>query len=174
MRTAACSANPCAVRYPNAGDMPELDRHFGTAAEPLMPRADFGNKTAPRAVIITYGRITAEALKAEAMLSAEGVPCGVILLERLSPYQTVAERVASLLPEGNCILLFLEEGIRRGGASMLLLDELQRRHGEVLRGKKTRIRAIDDFALRGTLGKSILASAGLTADAIAGEIRENL
>ena len=174
MRTAACSANPCAVRYPNAGDMPELDRHFGTAAEPLMPRADFGNKTAPRAVIITYGRITAEALKAEAMLSAEGVPCGVILLERLSPYQTVAERVASLLPEGNCFLLFLEEGIRRGGASMLLLDELQRRHSEVLRGKKTRIRAIDDFALRGTLGKSILASAGLTADAIAGEIRENL
>ena len=54
--------------------------------------------------------------------------CGVILLEKLTPYSEIAETIKSLVSPDTRIV-FLEEGIKNGGASMILSALLDNRCG---------------------------------------------
>ena len=51
------------------------------------------------------------------MLRDEEINVGIILLERLKPYQPIAELIDSL---GASHVLFAEEGIKNGGAAMII------------------------------------------------------
>jgi deoxyxylulose-5-phosphate synthase len=87
-------------------------------------RPDFKSKEEARdGVIITYGAVAEEALKAKEALQKEGVFVGILLLEILKPYDTLAEKLLPYLSDAPR-LLFLEEGIYDGGAGMLLFDRL--------------------------------------------------
>lgn len=99
------------------------------------------------AVIVTYGRITAEALKAVKMCR---VKCAVVKVLKLKPFDTVKfyeilEGVSKLKA-----VVFLEEGIKNGGFSQLILSKASE-DGKLFRIKdgqpfpiKTKIIAIDD------------------------------
>lgn len=145
LKKAAGSHLPCAVRYPNGTENPLIVQQFypdGDYTE-IGVRANYRDPGANRCVIITYGPITAEALAAAGRLQEKGIACGVILLEALKPYDQTAGLIFPLLPPGEALVLFLEEGIRNGGAGMLLFDQMIR-HPEAMRGKTTAIMAIDD------------------------------
>ena len=118
-------------------------------------------------MILTYGRAVNEALRAKGLLEKEGIRAGVILLETLSPYAPTARRVASLLPL-DADAVFLEEGIREGGAGMLLWDALTE-IGACPR--RYRILALSDF-VTGRGGASLLSSAGISAEDVAAALRE--
>ena len=118
---------PLAIRYENRIDDPALlaafypkgdYRGYGVRASYSDP-AEAGD-----GVILTYGAIAHEALVAARTLAEDGKRVGVILLEMLKPYEKTAEL---LLPHlaGAGRVLFLEEGIRDGGAGMLLGDRLR-------------------------------------------------
>ena len=110
-------------------------------------------------MILTYGRTVGEALRAKRLLAEAGIAAGVILLETLSPYAPTAKRVASLLsPETDAV--FLEEGIREGGAGMLLWDALTAM-GACPR--LYRILALSDF-VTGRSDSPLLSSAGISAE----------
>lgn len=139
MRTAD---GPCAIRYPNAGEKTEL-------VEAFYPRRDYGafgvrpdfEGEAPKdLLILTYGQIATEALAAEGQLRLEGLSVGTLLLETLAPYGAVAEQVLPYL-SSTASVIFLEEGIRAGGAGMCLLDALTRLCPDV--ASRYRILAID-------------------------------
>lgn len=153
LRRACESGLPCAVRYPNRTENPRIveafypDRDFSA----MGVRPDFTDPEANLCVIITYGQIVSEALAAAKQLSEQGIPCGVILLEALKPYDVTAERILPLLPSGDALVIFLEEGIRNGGAGMLLFDRLTSRADRAgkMKNKTTAILAIDDhFAIQ--------------------------
>jgi len=132
---------PTAIRYPSGGD----DKRLIAYAERLKPVAagvfvDFDMTQPPKTVIVTYGRITAEALSA-AQKSGQSV--GMMVLERLRPCADVADTLAAMVVSGTEKIVFCEEGIRAGGLGMSLATALTER----LNGKThpiVRIVAIDN------------------------------
>jgi 1-deoxy-D-xylulose-5-phosphate synthase len=169
LRDSLSLSSPLAIRYPNAGEDEEAVRAFYPDGnyENRLARADFPEDAPPRRVIVTYGRAVSEALRAKKLLAGEGISVGVILLEGLMPYADTAKRVASLLsPEAD--VLFLEEGMRSGGAGMLLADALSQMGAPLAR---YRILALSDF-VTGEKGRSMLSTAGISAEDAARAFRE--
>ena len=127
LRDSLTAEGPLAIRYENRPDDPAITAAFYPEGDfsTYGDRPDYTSPLATRdGIILTYGAVAAEALRAKERLAAEGVSVGVILLECLKPYDALA---AHLLPyvAGAPRVLFLEEGIRDGGAGMLLLDRLR-------------------------------------------------
>ena len=116
---------PTAVRYPRGAESQSICEHFYKEA-PLSAgiRTDFGADEKLDAVIITHGRIAAEAIKAQASLLKSGKQVGIILLEFIKPYDKCAELVIQALNGRHCPIITLEEEIRNGGMGMLLRDSL--------------------------------------------------
>ncbi len=127
MSYALSAAHPVAVRYPNSGDLPVVYERFPAVSGEDLPGVRFGfpEKDAPEMLIITYGRIVTEAISAADEINASGTArCGVILLEKLKPYDAVAEKINVVISQGVKNIVFLEEGIKNGGAGMILREKL--------------------------------------------------
>ena len=70
----------------------------------------------PDYIFVTYGQIISRVREAEKMLQDKGYSVGVILVETLKPYKPVAELIYKLT-EGAKRILYVEEGIKNGGAA---------------------------------------------------------
>lgn len=115
--------SPVVIRYPNREESAEITSAF-------YPDGDYENfgVRAYRAegadvLVITYGSIVTEALAAADLLEKEGIRLGVLLVEELKPYDLAAERIEKMIGKEKPVI-FLEEGVYDGGASMLLADRL--------------------------------------------------
>ena len=117
---------PLLIRYPNSCDDEEIVNTFYPAGdyENYGIRTDFSPEDKLDSVIISYGRIMREAISAKKKLVGMGYNIGLILLEKLKPYDKLANELLSILPENKCRIIFLEEGIFYGGAGMILREEL--------------------------------------------------
>ena len=134
---------PVAVRYPNCGEDPAVVSAFypdGNYGAPFVRSDGEGD---PAAVIVTYGGLVREALKAKESLRAKGIAVSVVLLEELKPYDETALALSRLIPPGVPIV-FAEEGIFDGGASMILSERLSEILSPVPSQKILAIR--DEFA----------------------------
>ena len=113
-----------AIRYPNSAESEQVKKEFYSGkSQELSFKADFSSSNAPRKVFITYGTIVDKVLSAEKMLKSNGEDVGTILLEILKPYDLIAHKALDYLGKAEKIV-FVEEGIRNGGAAMLFMDAL--------------------------------------------------
>ncbi len=151
MDTVCCSHGVNVIRYPNCGEFVPQGYLRGKNMRYYLPRDC-------TCAVITYGRIVREV---EAARREEDF--GVILLEKLSPYAECARGIRSLLPEGVRRLVFVEEGVREGGAGMVL--------SEFFRDKDPAVLAIDGFA-EGEEGRSYYETCGIDASSILRTVRE--
>ncbi len=172
LKKAVRSELPVAIRYPNGcEDEDVVQAIYGEGADELHTvRANFEVGTPLDSVIITYGRIVTEALKAQKMLAEQGVRVGILLLEQLKPYEKIAAEVAELLPAGEATVLFLEEEIRAGGMGMMLSDALS--GYDVMQNKAKRFIALDNSFGVQDKHEPIFASFGMDAQAIVKKIME--
>ncbi len=172
MRSAIGSGIPSAIRYPSGKECGSVVERFYKNGdfENIGIKCDFDNCDSRKVLIVTYGRIVCEAIKAEEILSKEGIGTGIILLEMLKPYDITAEMIGRAIPNGTNTVLFLEEEIRSGGAGMNLVDKLS---GEFERkGIRYAILATDDSFVENTQeGKSIYESAGIDTESIVKSIK---
>ena len=153
---------PCAIRYPSGLEIESVRRAFYSDGEYRTPgvRCNFKSEDKPQVVIVTHGRIAAEALSACKALDREGISVGIVLLEYIKPYDEIADRLATYLPK-NAKVLFLEEEIRSGGMGMNLADACIRQG--MLREDQYAILATDDsFVDDRAAGESIYESAGVS------------
>ncbi len=170
----------CAIRYPNGCESARVVRAFYGDADPVnvavrdnYPVGGPEMRETLDAVIVTHGRIVEEALAATDLLAADGVKVGILLLEQIKPYETVAAQVLARLPKKRCPILFLEEEIRAGGMGMLLSDAM--RDAPEMQGRELRIMALDKpLDYPSEAGQSCLKMAGLDAEHISGTLREVL
>ena len=162
---------PMAIRYPNIKDDAKItEMFFKNGDTDMVAHKNFDDIEGNKAVIITYGRIVGEAMVAAAKLCAQGVQCGIILLETLKPYSISVSRIADWLPKGPCAVVFLEEGIKNGGAGMITFEKLREKYAELVKNKNMHILAIDDnFAVR-TQEESIFRTAKISANDILRDI----
>lgn len=167
MDECAASETPCAVRYANCCENEEIAAHFypDGAPEKLGVRADFTGDAST--VVVTYGNIVCEALKAQKEIEN----CGIILLEKLRPYPETAKALSDLIPAAVKNVVFLEEGIKNGGASMILADKLH--EDERFAPAKLRILAVDDQFVFGEKGKTMPQSAHISAEDIVNAVNIN-
>ena len=173
VRAALASGKPAAIRYPNGGENPRLREVFYPDGDPSVPgvRKSYPADKPPRAVIITHGRIAAEAVTARDRLAEAGVPVGILLCEYLKPYPRLAEEVVTHLPAGIPVL-FLEEEIRAGGFGMMLADALTRQGS--MEGRPYAILATDDSFVVQDRSESIFRTAGVDAEAIVAKLNDLL
>ena len=132
-----------AVRYPNKSESKRVvDAFYKDGCSELSLKTDFSKDAAPETVIITYGTVAENVLIAKDELTAQGKRIGVILLEMLKPYNAVANKAMEYLGSARRIL-FVEEGIKNGGAGMIFREELLRA-GFDFKNCSYDIAAIDD------------------------------
>lgn len=161
---------PCAVRYPRGEECQELGEHFyKTPSASVGVRADFEKNEKIDAVVITYGKIAVEALKAKRKLALKGIKIGIILLEFVKPYNVVAELISEQIDK-KVPAVMLEEGIKNGGAGMLLSEKLAENYG--FERSKIEIMAIDDNFGFSVKDESIYKTLGISAEDIEKKIIE--
>ena len=150
---------PSAVRYPNSAELDSVNEAFGQGGT-LLPRA-VGDEDA-HTVIVTYGRITAEALRAMDILRSRGISVRAVMLEQLMPYSDVAAQLAPYLCSASRII-YLEEAVRTAGVGMMLSDVFERDYADSRVRIPRDILAIEDTALYGESGRSYYESAHISA-----------
>ncbi len=115
---------PVAVRYPNASESSRIVTEFyPDGCSEIGVKINFSPDDIPEKLFVTYGSIAERVLLASDILKSSGERVGVILLELLKPYKVAAKLISPYL-KGAKKVVFVEEGIRNGGAGMLIRDEL--------------------------------------------------
>lgn len=140
---------PVAVRYPRGGQ-PFCPLDFKAAGADW---AFWGEEQAPVA-LVTYGRLFAQACRAQHMLREQGVRAGIVKLNCIKPVPP--EAVEALL--GKQAVFFFEEGICQGGVGEHLETLLDRRG---FSGRYT-LCGIHDFVQHATMEQCV-ESLGLDA-----------
>ena len=142
----------CCVRYPRGGEskLPAFDPQVPWAIEPK------GAK--PRLLLVTYGKLSAQAVQAAQTLSQQGVPTAVLKLLRLLPFCEEAVEQAMQAE----YVLFAEEGIESGGIGQMfgsrLLENGFQGHYRVL--------AVHDRSVEQATPDRALALCGLDAQSM--------
>lgn len=174
LKLALCEMNslnsPCAVRYARGGQKEDIVKEFySKAISYLGIKTNYSDKEKLDVVIITHGTIASQAIKAKEMLALEGINVGIILAERIMPYNSLVSDIEAVLPVKEVKIVALEEEIKAGGFSMMLMDKLKEK--KIMQNKKSAI-----IALEGTFadnyGDDIYKSFGLDAMSIIKKIKE--
>jgi 1-deoxy-D-xylulose-5-phosphate synthase len=166
--------SPAAVRYANYPENERVISEFYKNGIPEKPSVlkNYEDGAELDAVIITYGKITKEALAAADELAKDNIRTGVILLEYLKPYDKLAAEVEKLIPTGTKAIVYLEEEIRNGGAGMLLSDKMSKY--DTVKNIPYAVMATDDDFAYQKAGQTIYESAGISARDVADRIKELL
>lgn len=160
---------PCAIRYNKGEEKEEIINEFyqNSTCDKLGIKCNFNNVESLDAILITHGAITVEAIKAKQILKSSGINLGIILVERIMPYNHLADDIVSILPKKALPILTLEEEIKSGGFGMILLDKLK--NHTIMANKRTAIIALED-TFADNYGRDIYKSFGLDAVSIANRI----
>ena len=130
--------SPVAVRYPNASESDIIKSHFTYYDKSIGVRCDFDVNNPPQNIYLTYGNIAEKVIAAKDILASQGLDAGIVLIERIKPYEGVVEFIRRLMTSRTHIV-YVEEGIKNGGAAMITGEKL----GD-LNGARYDIAAIDD------------------------------
>lgn len=152
---------PVAVRYPK-GAPEDYDRSFFKGSGD-MRFCSFGNN--PSVSIITYGRITKNALLAATQLYKKGIQTKVIKLIRIKPIDF--KKLDKMIFSTN-ILYILEEGIKTGGTGEMIINTFAA--NDILNNKKVKIKAIDDTFVTYGNNELLYRDCGFLPEQIADDI----
>lgn len=143
-----------AIRYPRGQEEPDF---------PIEPNLNYTHLNGTGTLLITYGRISGEAFRAMQTLQAEGIPCGLLKLTTVFPFDEEIVQIAKQYDN----IYFFEESSKNGGIGEKLAVRLLE---EDYRGR-FRCHAIQGFVQQANVCTS-LKHCGLTSDAMAQKIRE--
>ena len=151
MRYSSSAVGPVAIRYPNSAESAEAVSRFYPEGcyDDFGLKLDFDVSSPPKCVYVTYGSLIRNVLAAKKLLAESGISAGVILAERIKPFEPLADLLGRLISCGVRIV-FAEEGIKNGGAAMIIGDMLSSRG--VSTAECYKVAAIDDnFLIPGEL-----------------------
>lgn len=165
---------PIAIRYPSGTDDARLSAYFSPQTRfsfSMGSYSDFDPNEPPSTLILTYGRICSQAILAkERYKNPKDV--GIICVEQLQPHTALLDQLTALLarPKAPAKLIFVEEGIWRGGFAMNMITALQERLATSAMPQIRTLAIRDDFCVPAK-NESIYACAGLDADHILAELQ---
>lgn len=160
---------PCAIRYPSGGEAPEVLRAFYSEPNDTGDVRSYIPDGQCDAVIIVHGRMAENALDAAERCRTHGINVGILLLERLTPWDEIAAEVLSSLPQNLKLVITLEEEMRQGGMGLSICDALCR--AGVPDGIKMHVIGTVDPFLRAGKGETIYSVSRLDGQSVADDIR---
>ena len=105
----------CAVRYCKGGEDTSLASALGYVGEYMLSDFSAQELKAADIIVLTYGRIAAEALCAvKRAREYEKIKCALVVCEKLLPYSDITDVLSEAVGDVKRIII-LEEGIKRGG-----------------------------------------------------------
>ncbi len=140
------------IRYPK-GSPAEYDREGFTPCGKYLYK-DFGEN--PKTLIVTFGRLTQEAVKAAEILQNQGVAVRVIKLIKVYPLSKKALTAAAQFDT----VLIAEEGIKQGGIAQAYAAALAENGYK----GRTLIAAIEGFVPSLGSTRELMQDCGLTAE----------
>ena len=149
-----------AVRYPRGAQKENVSK----LEYPAIEYALYGDKNASK-VIVTYGRITSEAIDAVDILKENGVSVLLLTLNQIKP---IPGSVISLLSDKEEIYFF-EEGMRSGGVAEKLGSILMEKG---IRAKYSITAVEDDYAPQASIN-DLIKMYKLDSESIINKITEN-
>lgn len=164
-------SGPVAIRYSNAAEKSSYINRFKIMSNDptCLFRADFDTDNVPEHIFITYGTLVERVSMAADILRAEGMNVGVLVLETLKPYRSVAKKLLPILSAAKRVV-YAEEGIKNGGAAEILCTELISM-GLDLSKCDYRIAAINDSFASPTVTCDLYDFVGLSADKLADKMK---
>lgn len=163
LKDAVLSSGFHAIRYPRGAEI-EYDRS-GFVSDGDIKRLTLGK--GKKVTIMTYGKVTANAVKAAVSLQNE-CEITVVSFKKIAPMNT---ELVWKMCEGSELIIFAEEHIRSGSVSEKLLAELACRGVDM---PKVKILAIDnEFPTHASLD-FLYKKYSLDSESIAGVVRNNL
>lgn len=173
MAEAFVSNSPVAIRYPNYCENKRISERFHDPNnfDGVSFKLDFTLKDDIDILIICYGKIVTEAIKAKEKLITEGINAGIILLELIKPYQEIAEKISSCISDSIKGIIFLEEEIKSGGMGMNLQQKLLSL-GKVSFNNSVIMATDDSFVTDRKQGEDIYDSAKISEKYIVKEARK--
>jgi 1-deoxy-D-xylulose-5-phosphate synthase len=149
---------PTAIRYPSGGECDAIALYLKNNTTSIIDGvyADFTSKNAPDNIIVTYGRLCAEAIEAK----KESDRVGLILLEHLSDLDILTEAILPYVNGKN--LIFAEEGMYNGSLAVNLSQGLKEKGFD---GKISVLAIKDSFVVQ-TTEENIYKTAGIDKDSI--------
>ena len=175
MISAFYSGLPSAIRYANVCENARIVRDFYSDKDiqrkPTV-LSDFCVGDDLSAVIVTYGKIVEEAVKASDCLKTDNINSGVVLLEYLKPYDKLCNDIMQIIPSTVKVIIFLEEGIKNGGAGMILRDMMM--ENARMNNVTIDVLAIDDSFAVQKKGETAYESAGISRKHIVFRVKEML
>lgn len=168
----APAEDPVFIRYPSGQEDRSLRDRFVYRSDGVRSDFDPDGVDLPNALIITYGRIVSQAIAAADALRAEGIACGIVLVEKLKPIVPAVDFIKKQAQKNDCPLLFLEEGVLNGSFSMNVHCELT--VSGAIGGRQCRILAIRDSFAPSEAGKTAYESCGISAEDCKKAIRDML
>ena len=157
---------PVAVRYPNSAESVKIKEHFTFIDKNVGIRADFDVNNPPKNLFLTYGNIAEKVIDAQKILADRGIEAGILLIERIKPYGKVADFIRGLVsPKAHFV--YVEEGIKNGGAAMITKDLIGSTDG-----LKFDVVAIDDNFANPSVSCDLYDFVGLSAEKIAEHFME--
>ena len=164
---------PLLIRYPKGAEDERVAKLFYPAEDFEKYGVRALGVTEPDAILITYGNAASSVLDALLLLGKDGIRTEVLLLEVLAPYDTLAARVLPHAKPG-VPLLFVEEGIRDGGAGVLLGERLHRVQNARGISLTYDVLAIDGHFASPDTPSSLRSYCGIDGESIAARVREML
>lgn len=158
------TSNPIAVRYPNSSESTKICSHFLYENAKLGIKLDFDPTDPPSNIYVTYGSIAEKVIEAKEILANQSIDAGIVLIEKLKPYNPAASFIRRILSNGSH-LVYVEEGIKNGGAAMITEDLLIK--AGALNGVKFEIAAIDDSFANPTEPCDLYDYVGLSTEKLA-------
>ncbi|MBQ7728520.1 MAG: 1-deoxy-D-xylulose-5-phosphate synthase [Clostridia bacterium] len=152
-----------AIRYPNDTECSLIVSHFGLEEQSGWDcRLDPLFLDHPDAVLLTYGRIVKEAIKAQDRLLSEGIRLGIGLFEKIDAYDPVFDAVRQMKKP----FIILEEGILQGGFG----ERVEHLYHDL----DLTVMAIEQPFATAQEGQTVWDAMGLGSDAIVSRVKQLL
>ncbi len=173
LRDSLTAEHPLVIRYPNAAEDAQVVECFYPHGEYEKYGVRFWGDEGAEALLLCYGHTASVAVAAAKRLEKAGISCGVCLIETLSPYTVAAERIVARV-KTDVPLFFLEEGVRAGGAGVLLRDALERHSRAFVLDHEYEILAIDGHFASPARECELSVLCGIDADTVAARVKTRL
>ena len=156
---------PSVIRYPKGSPDPVIAENFPLTEE--IERKDYENGKKDGMIVVCFGRVTADCLKAAERYAEKGKSISVIRFSTLKGFDT--EKLPELFRDAKKIL-FVEEGMATGGFSQYLISLLNKKG--LTEGVSLRTLAPDETFIPHGNAKELLSDYGLCAEGIEKELYE--
>jgi len=110
------------VRYRSGGEFENADVRLPYYNKALFIRST--EDSSPDGIILTYGQIAEEALRAREIALQKGISLRVIALEKLRPEAEILSALTEMCTPSVKKICFLEEGVQNGGCAMAYREAL--------------------------------------------------